>query len=419
MKVLLIGNGGREHAIAWKICQSNLLTKLYVASGNAGTAQIAENIPILPEDVESIVNFAHDNKIDLVIVGPEVPLAKGLADRCASYGIPCFGPSKIASQLESSKMFAKSIMDACKIPNAKSVTVNSVPQALNALTIFGLPVVIKADGLAAGKGVYICKSEKEAKSAIHDILEEKIFGDAGDNVLIEEFLEGPELSVFAFTDGKSISPLIAACDYKRIGIGNKGPNTGGMGAYSPAPFWNKSLETDIQTNIFEKIINYMDVTHGGYIGVLFAGLMMTNSGPKVLEFNCRLGDPEAQVILPLLETDLLSIMNACVNGTLESIHVKWKSKSAVTVVMASGGYPGHYDIGHEIIGLNDLGNPNILVFHAGTRISEGNSITTNGGRVLSVTSVSDTIKEARENIYIHLPKIQFQGSYNRTDIGLI
>lgn len=419
MKVLLIGNGGREHAMAWKICQSDLLTKLYVAPGNAGTAQLAENINIDPEDFTSIIEFVHKNKIDLVVVGPEVPLAKGISDKCKENGIRCFGPSKVASQLESSKQFAKSIMNECGIPNGKSISVTSVNQAISSLDLFDLPVVIKADGLAAGKGVFICNSKKEATSAITEILSKKIFGNSGDSLIIEEFLEGPEISVFAFADGKSISPLIGACDYKRIGEGDTGPNTGGMGAYSPAPFWNKSFEKDILDNVFRKIIDYMDLNYGGYVGVLFAGLIMTKEGPKVLEFNCRLGDPETQVVLPLLETDLLNIMDHCVKGTLKSEFVKWSGESAVTVVMASSGYPGTYNVGHRINGLGNLTHSDTIVFHAGTKILDDKSIITNGGRVLSVTAVADSIEKARRNVYSNLSEIQFEGFYNRTDIALI
>ena len=419
MKVLLIGNGGREHAMAWKICQSELLTKLYVASGNAGTAQLAENINIDSENFTSIIEFVRENEIDLVVIGPEVPLAKGLSNKCKENGIRCFGPSKIASQLESSKQFAKSIMNECGIPNGRYVSITSVKEAIASLDLFDLPIVIKADGLAAGKGVFICKSKKEAESAITEILTKKIFGSSGDTVIIEEFLEGPEISIFAFADGKSISPLIGACDYKRIGEGDTGPNTGGMGAYSPAPFWNKSFEKDISDNVFRKIIDYMDLNYGGYVGVLFAGLIMTKEGPKVLEFNCRLGDPETQVILPLLETDLLNIMDHCVNGTLESDFVKWSAKSAVTVVMASAGYPGTYNVGHRINGLDNLTHSDTIVFHAGTKILDDKSIITNGGRVLSITAVDNSIEKARKNVYKHLSKIQFEGFYNRSDIALI
>ena len=419
MKVLLIGNGGRENAMAWKICQSTLLTQLYVAPGNAGTAQIAKNINIDSDDLDSIINFALEKKIDLVAIGPEVPLAKGLSDKCKENGIRCFGPSKIASQLESSKQFAKSIMSACEIPSARSVSATSVKEAVHALDLFSMPTVIKADGLAAGKGVFICTSKEEAQNAITDILDKKIFGNSGNTVIIEEFLEGPEISVFAFTDGTSISSLIGACDYKRIGDGDTGLNTGGMGAYSPAPFWNKSFEKNIFDTIFRKIIDYMNINHDGYVGVLFAGLIITKDGPKVLEFNCRLGDPETQSIMPLLETDLLQIMDHCVNGTLESNHVKWSDKSSVTVVIASEGYPGNYTVGHQITGLNKVTHSDTIVFHAGTKILTDNSIITNGGRVLSVTAVKNNLKEARTSVYNNLPKIQFEGSYNRTDIALI
>ncbi|MQG22663.1 MAG: phosphoribosylamine--glycine ligase [SAR202 cluster bacterium] len=419
MKVLLIGNGGRENAIAWKICQSKLLNKLYVAPGNAGTAQIAENINIESEDFESIINFALEKKIDLVVIGPEIPLARGLSDKCKENGIQCFGPSKVASQLESSKQFAKSIMNECGIPNGVSVSVNSVKAAVDSLNSFSLPVVIKADGLAAGKGVFICNSKMDAETAIKDILEKKIFGKSGNSLIIEEFLEGPEISVFAFTDGKSISPLIGACDYKRIGEGDTGPNTGGMGAYSPAPFWNKEFEKNISENVFRKIINYMDSQYSGYVGVLFAGLIITKDGPKVLEFNCRLGDPETQVILPLLETDLLNVMQHCVNGTLESKFVRWSTKSSVTVVMASDGYPGKYITGHSISGLDNINHSDTIIFHAGTKILNDKSVITNGGRVLSVTAVDISIEKARKNVYKHLSEIKFEGSYNRTDIALI
>ena len=418
MKVLLVGGGGREHALAWKISQSPSLHKLYTAPGNAGTAELGENVSISDTDIPKLTEFAYEEGIDLTIIGPEAPLAAGIVDKFKESGLHAFGPNKRAAQLESSKTFAKNFMVEMGIPTANSITVFSAEEARTEVDRFGLPVVIKADGLAAGKGVYICESQDQAARAIEDLLTKRKFGDAGNKVVIEEFLTGPEISVFAFSDGSSVSPLVGACDYKRIGDDDKGPNTGGMGAYSPAVFWDSQLENKIRAEVMEKVIRGMKRTHNSYVGVLFAGLILTDNGPKVLEFNCRFGDPETQVILPLLNGDILDICKSCVDGTLENATFGWENSSCVAVVIASGGYPNEYSTGFPIAGLETVDRGSIL-FHAGTKISEDGNIETTGGRVLSVSSKGQSVKDARENSYRNVAKIKFQNSYFRSDIASV
>ena len=417
MKVLLVGGGGREHALAWKIDQSPLLEELFIAPGNAGTASVGTNLSIQDGDINGLSEYAMSNNIDLTIVGPEGPLAAGLVDKFGAVGLKAFGPNRRAAQLEWSKSFAKSFMKDNDIPTSDSLTVNTREEAIRAADAFGLPVVLKADGLAAGKGVYVCESSKEVRTAIDDIVVKRIFGKSGDSVVVEEYLTGPELSVFAFSDGKTISPLVAACDYKRIGNYDQGPNTGGMGAYSPAPFWNASLERRIGKEVVEKVVLGMQRIRNEYTGVLFVGLMMTESGPKVLEFNCRLGDPETQTVMPLLEADILEMSMACIDGNLESVEVKWSDESCVTVVLASEGYPAEYDTGFPITGLENVSDES-TVFHAGTIRSADGTFNTSGGRVLSVSSKGRNLNEARSNTYENVNKIEFNNSYFRDDIAL-
>ena len=417
MKVLLVGGGGREHALAWKISQSALLTQLFIAPGNAGTSSFGTNIDITETDLEGLLHFVESQDVDLTIVGPEAPLAAGIVDRFSDNNRDIFGPKAGPARLESSKSFAKSLMRKWHIPTANSTLFHDHKQAathLKQLTTY--PTVIKADGLASGKGVYICRDEKEAYKAIKDLMVTRIFGDAGKLILIEEFLVGPEVSVFTFTDGTNISPIIAACDHKRIGEGDTGLNTGGMGAFSPPSFWSSSLENEITTEILKPIVRAMQTDVTPFIGTIFAGLMITAEGPKVVEFNCRLGDPETQVIIPLLQTDLLNVFKSCVHGNLGPKDVIWDDKASVSVVMASGGYPAKYNTGYEISGLHKIKDP-VNIFHAGTRTNESGSVVTNGGRVLSVCATGSSIYETSDIVYQNIDKIDFKDKYVRRDIA--
>ena len=417
MKILLIGSGGREHAIAWKINQSPKLEKLFIAPGNAGTKSIGTNVEIADTDIEALKNFALASEIDLTIVGPEVPLALGIADVFVEAGLPIFGPTASAAKLESSKSFAKDVMEKWDIPTAShkvfqdSEEANSYLESLNSF-----PTVLKADGLAAGKGVYICQHKSEAVTALQDIMVSKVFGDAGTTLVIEEFLEGWELSVFAFTDGESISDLVAACDYKRIGEGDTGPNTGGMGAFSPPRIWDQNLKDQIRDLVIRPIVEAMRTDYEPFIGTIFAGMMMTAEGPKVVEFNCRLGDPETQVILPLLRNDILEIFESCVNGRLKSVKVEWRKDASVAVVLASGGYPSAYTTGYPIDGLA-LGGDSVNIFHAGTKLDGEGRIVTNGGRVLAVNALAQDINQAADVVYENIRAITFSDMYYRTDVS--
>ena len=417
MKILLIGSGGREHAIAWKINQSPKLEKLFIAPGNAGTKSIGTNVEIADTDIEALKNFALAREIDLTIVGPEAPLALGIVDVFAEAGLPIFGPTASAAKLESSKSFAKDVMEKWDIPTAShkvfqdSEDANSYLEGLNSF-----PTVLKADGLAAGKGVYICQHKSEAVTALQDIMVSKVFGDAGTTLVIEEFLEGWELSVFAFTDGESISDLVAACDYKRIGEGDTGPNTGGMGAFSPPRIWDQNLKDQIRDLVIRPIVEAMRTDHEPFVGTIFAGMMITAEGPKVVEFNCRLGDPETQVILPLLRNDILEIFESCVNGRLKSVKVEWRKDASVAVVLASGGYPSAYTTGYPIDGL-PLGVDSVNIFHAGTKLDEEGRIVTNGGRVLAVNALAQDINQAADVVYENIRAITFSDMYYRTDVS--
>ena len=417
MKILLIGSGGREHAIAWKINQSPKLEKLFIAPGNAGTKSIGTNVEIADTDIEALKNFALAREIDLTIVGPEAPLALGIVDVFVEARLPIFGPTASAAKLESSKSFAKDVMEKWDIPTAShkvfqdSEDANSYLESLNSF-----PTVLKADGLAAGKGVYICQHKSEAVTALQDIMVSKVFGDAGTTLVIEEFLEGWELSVFAFTDGESISDLVAACDYKRIGEGDTGPNTGGMGAFSPPRIWDQNLKDQIRDLVIRPIVEAMRTDHEPFVGTIFAGMMITPEGPKVVEFNCRLGDPETQVILPLLRNDILEIFESCVNGRLKSVKVEWRKDASVAVVLASGGYPSAYTTGYPIDGL-PLGVDSVNIFHAGTKLDGEGKIVTNGGRVLAVNALAPDINQAADVVYENIREITFSNMYYRTDIG--
>ena len=422
MKTLVVGNGAREHAIAWKLSQSPRVSELLVAPGNAGTALVAENVPIDATDIEGLLQFAREGRVDLTVVGPEAPLALGIADRFQEAGLAVFGPTEAASRIESSKSFAKELMLAHGVPTGVARTFSSYAEACDYVSADReLPIVVKADGLAAGKGVVVAGTRWEALDALRQQMVDGRFGAAGERVLIEEHLEGREVSVFAFVDGEYVSEMVAACDYKRAGDGDTGPNTGGMGSFSPPEAWDANLEGRVRNEIMEPVAKALVARGTPYRGVLYAGLMVTADGPKVIEFNCRLGDPEAQVVLPRLKTDLAEVMMDAAQGKLKDTLIEWSAAACVGVVVASGGYPGDYATGYPIDGLDDL-DDDVTVFHAGTRTSPGASgdvhdLVTDGGRVLTVTSVGRTIDKARDRVYANLARIRFTGSYYRRDIA--
>ena len=430
MKVLLLGSGGREHALAWRINQSPRLDRLWVAEGNAGTARLATNLLVDPGDTLAVVETARSLGIDLVVVGPELPLANGVVDRLAKAGIRAFGPTQAAARIESSKGFARAIMQEAGVPGPSFGVFQDEQQALEYLSSCPGPTVVKADGLAAGKGVLLCPTAEEAAAAVRRCMTEGAFGAAGKTVVIEEFLTGQEVSVFAFTDGETISPLVAACDYKQVGDGDVGPNTGGMGSFTPPEFWNQGLAEEVKRTVIAPVLRQLAGRGTPYRGVLYAGLMLTEKGIQTLEFNCRFGDPEAQVILPLLESDPLEVMLACAQGTLNQVPVSWRSQAYVGVVMTSGGYPGEYHTGCRIDGLEEE-SPSSFVFHAGTRQPSSPSgespggpnnpeaVVTSGGRVLTVVGWGDNLADARSNAYRRLEAIHFDGCYYRKDIGQI
>lgn len=416
MRVLVVGNGAREHAIVWKMAQSPMAPEIVAAPGNAGTAQIAENAPIRAEDTDSLLQYADSADVDLTVVGPEGPLAAGIVDRFEDAGRLIFGPSRKASQIESSKSFAKGIMASAGVPTAASQSFCDISDALGYIRCEDPPFVVKADGLAAGKGVVMAADRADAADAVTSMMRDEVFGDSGKTVLIEEWLTGKELSVFAFVDGEHVSPMVAACDYKRVGDGDTGPNTGGMGSYSPPSFWDQALDDEIRMRIMEPVVNELTRQGAPYRGVLFAGLMLTENGVKVIEFNCRLGDPEAQVIVPRLASDLLEIVHKTALGQLDQTEVEWNDVACVGVVSASDGYPETYDTGHEISGLSSV-DPAALVFHAGTQLNATNKTLTSGGRVLTVTGKGQTVAEARTLAYQNTARIDFDGRFHRNDIA--
>lgn len=418
VKVLLIGSGGREHALAWKISQSPLLTKLYAAPGNAGISQLAECVPIESSDIQGLLEFALREKIDLTVVGPEVPLVAGIGDVFRENGLLLFGPSKETALLEGSKAFSKEIMTKYGVPTAAYEIFTNANEAKHYVIEAEMPLVIKADGLAAGKGVVICESSEHAVATLTQMMEEKIFGDAGSKVIIEKKLEGEELSILVLTDGKKIIPLASARDHKRVYDHDRGPNTGGMGAFSPSMKIPESEMGSIIDIAVRPILQGMALDGMPYRGVLYAGIMMTKEGPFVLEYNCRFGDPETEVILPRLRSDLLPVMTQVANGCLEMESLEWYDKACITVVMASGGYPGAYKKGFAIQGLDAVkGQPDVAVFHAGTAFNAQNQVVTAGGRVLAVTAWGDTLKAAHERAYQVIEKINFEGGFCRRDIG--
>jgi phosphoribosylamine--glycine ligase len=417
LKILVVGGGGREHTLVWKIAQSPRVEKVFAAPGNAGTAAIAENLNLRPTDIEGLGKVAKEKNIDLVVVGPESPLASGIVDYFDSLGIPIFGPTKAATQIESSKVFARNLMEKYGIPCPKGATFSSYSEAREYLREQRLPVVIKADGLAAGKGVIMANSLAEAQKTLGDIMEAKIFGSAGDRVIIDEYLSGREVSLIAFTDGKTVSPMVPACDYKKIGDNDHGPNTGGMGSYSPPGFFSAGMTKKVTKDTLLPTVKAMAKEGLPYKGVLYAGLMIVDGEPVVLEFNARFGDPETQVILPPLKTDLVDILMAVVQGNLDRVKIEWSPEACVGVVMASGGYPGSYKTGFPIQGI-DSADKDVLVFHAGTRLGNDGIIYTDGGRVLSVVGVGKDMAEARGKVYRNISNIYFEGCHYRKDIAL-
>jgi phosphoribosylamine--glycine ligase len=415
MNVLLLGSGGREHALAWKLAQSPLLTRLYAAPGNPGIGHHAALVPLALSDIGAIVDFAREAAIDLVVVGPEQPLVDGIADALRDAGIAVFGPSKAAAQLEGSKGFTKALCDRAGVPTAAYAAFTDAGKAKAALTPFGLPVVIKADGLAAGKGVIIATTTVEAEAAIDDILGGR-FGAAGASLVIEQFLEGEEVSFFALSDGKTVLPLGSAQDHKRVGDGDTGPNTGGMGAYSPARVLTPELEAQVMAEIVRPSIAAIAAAGTPFTGVLFAGLMLTADGPSLIEYNVRFGDPECEVLMMRLDEDLLPLLHAAATGMLESRPVRWSPQAALTVVMAANGYPGTPEAGGSIDRIDAAEAGGARVFHAGTR-AESTGLVAAGGRVLAVTALGDSVGDARDAAYAAVAEIDFPTGFCRSDIG--
>ena len=421
MRILVVGSGGREHALAWRLASSQSVTELFAAPGNSGTALLGTNLPISDTDVDGIVAASISHSIDLVVVGPETPLAMGLTDRLSAAGITAFGPNQAAARLESSKSFARSVLDAAGVPGPDYRVFQTVSGALNYVEYHDRPVVVKADGLAAGKGVAMCANREDAQYAIRACMEDRIFGDAGTTIVIEDWLDGPEVSVFGFTDGENLSPVVAATDYKRIGAGGTGPNTGGMGSYGPPHLWNDELAERIRQEYMLPVIRELANRNAPYRGALYCGLMLTDAGPRVLEFNCRFGDPETQVVMPQLLSDPADVMLACAAGSLHDVApVRWSTRPAVAVVMVSDGYPGPYQTGFPIAGLDaDDADDDAMVFHAGAQRADDGSDTvlTTGGRVLAGVGMGDTVDAARRRAYRRIDGISFEGAYHRPDIA--
>ncbi|RUM42626.1 MAG: phosphoribosylamine--glycine ligase [Desulfurobacterium sp.] len=417
MKVLVVGSGGREHALAWKLAQSPLVKKVFGTPGNPGIAKVGECVNIPVTDVKAIADFAEREKIDLTVVGPEAPLVAGIVDEFEKRGLRIFGPTKAAAQLEGSKAFAKEMMEKWGVPTADFRVFDNPEEAKAYIREKGAPIVVKADGLAAGKGVTVAKTVEEALQAVDKIMVEKIFGEAGNKVVIEDCLVGEEASYLVVTDGERFIPLATSQDHKQVFDGDRGPNTGGMGAYSPAPVLSPKMEEEVQEKVIKPILKGMKEEGHPFKGILYAGLMITEEGPKVLEFNVRFGDPEAQVILRRLSTDLTEVFNSVIDGKLLD-ELSWIPETAICVVLASKGYPGKYEKGKEITGIEEAEKlDNVVIFHAGTAVKEG-KLVTNGGRVLNVTALGKDISEARENVYRAIEKVHFDGMHFRKDIGL-
>ncbi|OGB90614.1 phosphoribosylamine--glycine ligase [candidate division WOR-1 bacterium RIFCSPHIGHO2_01_FULL_53_15] len=423
MKILVVGSGGREHALVWKIAQSPKVDKIYCAPGNAGTAQLAENVSIKSDDIQSLLKFAREKKIDLTVVGPEAPLVAGIVNLFEKEGLRVFGPRQEGAQIEGSKVFAKQIMTKYNIPTAQSGIFTRPKEAIDYINEMGAPIVVKADGLAAGKGVIVAKTKQEAIDAVKLIMEKMEFGSAGEKVVIEERLVGEEASIIAFTDGKSIVPLASSQDHKRVFDNDEGPNTGGMGAYSPAPVVTDRLMEQIDVEVLRPFVAGLRQEGIEYKGVLYAGIMVTKQGPKVLEFNARFGDPETQPILMRMKSDIVPIFEAVIDGKLDDREIEWDERAAVCVVLTAGGYPGKYEKGVPIRGIEKIDQlDGVVVFHAGTgcvssACNAGPDIVTAGGRVLGVTALGDSIKFAIDKAYRAVDLIHFQGMHYRKDIG--
>jgi phosphoribosylamine--glycine ligase len=418
MKILVVGGGGREHALVWKLSQSNKVDQIFCAPGNAGIAGLATCVPIDSDDIFRLLEFARNEEIDLTIVGPEDPLVAGIVDIFQEAGLKIFGPNQAAAQIEGSKTFCKDLLKKYNIPTGDYASFDNLDDAIEYVYKKGAPIVVKANGLAAGKGVVVAQSVEEAENAINKIMRRKAFGEAGKEVIIEEFLEGEEASFLVFTDGDIVVPMVTSQDHKPVFDDDKGPNTGGMGAYSPAPVISEGLFRRIMNDIMIPTVKAMAAEGCKYRGILYAGLMIKDGIPRVLEFNARFGDPETQPILMRLKSDLLPILEACISGHLAKTIVEWDERPTVCVAMASGGYPGEYEKGKVISGLNLAARlKDVMVFHAGTARNDEDRIITNGGRVLGVTAIADTIPEAIERAYNAVSKISWEGAHYRTDIG--
>ena len=418
MKVLIIGSGGREHAIAWKVAQSSRVDKIYCAPGNAGIAEIAECVNIKAMEFDKLVKFAKDNAIDLTVVGMDDPLVGGIVDAFEAEGLRVFGPRRNAAILEGSKAFSKDLMKKYNIPTAAYETFTSAEEAKKYLETSEYPIVLKADGLALGKGVLICQTKEEAMEGVNELMFDKKFGSAGNTIVIEEFMTGREVSVLSFVDGSTIKIMSSAQDHKRAKDGDQGLNTGGMGNFSPSPFYTKEVDDFCKTHIYQATVDAMKAEGRPFKGVIFFGLMLTPKGPRVLEYNARFGDPEAQVVLPRMENDIIDVFEACIDGTLDKIDLKFSDKAAVCVVLASDGYPVSYEKGFEITGMENFkGKDGYYLFHAGSAFNAEGKVVTNGGRVLGVTALGDTLKEARANAYKAVEWVDFKNKYMRHDIG--
>jgi len=417
-KILIIGGGGREHAIGWKIKQSPRCGELYFAPGNAGTSSIGINVDFKAIDIKGLIDFVKKENIDVTLAIPDDPLALGIVDEFKKENLRIFGPTQSAAQLESSKAFSKNFMRKHGLPTAKFDVFHDYKRAEGYIRNHSFPIVVKVSGLALGKGVFICQNLEEAKDALDNILNKKTFGEAGNEVVIEEFLTGPEISTHAFSDGKTYSIFPTSQDHKRIGENDTGPNTGGMGTVAPLPIVSDELLKEIKETIIAPTLHMMNEDGNNFSGVLYPGLMLTSDGPKILEYNARFGDPETQTYMRLLDTDLLDIIDACIDGTLDKIKIKWKSLSACTIVLASGGYPESYEKGKIISGVeNASGDGNIIIFHAGTKYDSERNLITNGGRVLGVSATGATLEEALACAYKAVAKISFEKMYYRKDIG--
>lgn len=416
MKILVVGGGGREHAICWKLSNEDNVEKIYCAPGNAGISQVAECIAIGDSDIDKLIDFVKENNIDLTVVGPEVPLVKGIVDRFEEEGLKIFGPNKECAQLEGSKSFSKDFMVKHNIPTAKYKEYTEIDKAISEIDSFGYPVVIKADGLAAGKGVVILENKEDALDALKEMMLDKKFGEAGNKIVVEEFLKGVETSILAFVDNKTIVPMVSAKDHKKVYNNEQGPNTGGMGTFSPSEIYTDDLEKEIREKVLDRTLDGLKKDGLKFKGILFIGLMITKDGAKVLEYNVRFGDPETQSVLFRLDTDLNKIMTSIIDNKLAEIKIKYKSEQAVCVMLTSGGYPDSYEKGKVITGLENL-DKDIVVFHSGTKLVD-EKLVTNGGRVIGITAKANTVKDAANKVYENIKKIDFEGMHYRTDIGI-